>query len=65
MKKPESKMEALDQMHRLLSAASTDLGRYIDDPSKYIPEYFESVRDVVLDAHLLVTWLKDAERGEQ
>jgi len=63
--KPQNKMEAIERIHQLLSAASSDLQRYLDDPSQYIPEYFESVLDVVLDAHLLVSWLKDAERGEQ
>ena len=62
MKVPENKLDAIENIHRLLSAAARDLHRYLDAPEDhYAPEYFESVKDAVLDAHLLVTWLKDQE----
>lgn len=64
--KPQNKLEAIERIHKLLSAAGDDLVRYLDLPDEHFaPEYFESVKDAVLDAHLLVSWLKDAERGEQ
>ena len=34
--KPQNKMEAIERIHLLLSAASSDLQRYLDDPSQYI-----------------------------
>lgn len=64
MKKPETTLEAIDQVHALLLAAAKDLGRYLDAPEDHFaPEYFESVQDAVLDAHMLVSWLKDQLKG--
>jgi hypothetical protein len=64
MRKPETTLEAVDQVHTLLSAAANDLTRYLDAPEDHFaPEYFESVKDAVLDAHMLVSWLKDQIKG--
>ena len=64
MKKPETTLEAVDQLHTLLLAAANDLTRYLDMPEDHFaPEYFESVKDAVLDAHMLVSWLKDQLKG--
>jgi hypothetical protein len=61
--KPNNVAEALDSLHALLFAAGSDLEHYLlspqDYPQDYLPEYFESVKDAVLDAHMLVTWIKD------
>jgi hypothetical protein len=59
MKKPNNVTEALNSVHTLLSAAGSDLEMYLRHPKEYVPEYFEAVKDVVLDAHMLVTWIKD------
>ena len=65
MKKPESKVEAVEQIHILLLAAANDLTRYLDAPEDHFaPEYFESVKDAVLDAHMLVSWIKDRIKGD-
>lgn len=65
MKKPKTTLEAVDQIHTLLSAAANDLTRYLDAPEDHFaPEYFESVKDAVLDAHLRATWLKDQLKGD-
>lgn len=58
MKKPNNVNEALDSVHTLLSAAGSDLEQYLRHPAEYVPEYFEAIKDVVLDAHMLVTWIK-------
>lgn len=57
--KPNNVNEALDSLHALLFAAGSDLEHYLLSPQDYSPEYFESVKDAVLDAHMLVTWIKD------
>ena len=57
--KPHNVAEALDSVHALLFAAGSDLEHYLLSPQDYSPEYFESVKDAVLDAHMLVTWIKD------
>jgi hypothetical protein len=57
--KPKSIREALDIVHERLFAAGSDLDHYLLSPPDYSPEYFESVKDAVLDAHMLVTWIKD------
>lgn len=65
MRKPETTLDAVDQVHTLLMAASDDLTRYLDAPEDYFaPEYFESVNAAVLDAHMLVSWIKDQLKGE-
>jgi hypothetical protein len=62
--KPKNIREALDSVHALLFAAGSDLEHYLLSPQDYSPEYFESVKDAVLDAHMLVTWIKDNTKGE-
>ena len=57
--KPKNVNEALDMVQTRLFAAGSDLEHYLLSPQDYSPEYFESVKDAVLDAHLLVTWIKD------
>ena len=69
--KPNNVNEALDSVHARLIAAGSDLEQYLSacracaeagapfSPQNYPAEYFEAIKDVVLDAHLLVTWIKD------
>jgi len=62
MKQPDNIQDAVREIDRLLSAASTDLERYLmsENPMmEFSPEYFESVKDAVLDARMLVIWTKD------
>ena len=58
---PTNVAEALAHVHALLLAAGGDLEQACDagNPEVYSKEYYESVKDAVLDAHLLVTWIKD------
>ena len=69
--KPNNVNEALDMVHARLMAAGSDLEQYLSScracaeagapfsPQNYPAEYFEAIKDAVLDAHLLVTWIKD------
>jgi hypothetical protein len=59
MKNPDNLHDALNHLHKLTMAMATDLDNYLEDPTVYDPEYFESIKDAALDAHLLVTWIKD------
>lgn len=65
MRKPETTLEAIEQVHTLLLAAALDLDRYLDAPEDHFaPEYFEDVRDAILDAHTFVSWIKDRIKGD-
>lgn len=57
---PTNVAEALAHVHALLLAAGGDLEQASDsgNPEVYSKEYYESVKDAVLDAHMLVTWIK-------
>lgn len=59
MKRPDNLNDALRQLHNLTMAVAMDLTNYMDNPADYAPEYFEDVKAAALDAHLLVTWVKD------
>lgn len=59
MKKPTDVTDALNTLHSLLSAIAWDIDTYQETPSRFDSEYFDSVRDAALDAHLLVTYIAD------
>ena len=60
MKRPDNINDALSHLHTLTMAIAEDLERYINDEDmQYDAEYFEDVEAAALDAHLLVTWIKD------
>lgn len=59
MKRPDNINDALRQLHHLTMAVAMDLRRYMDDDLRDNAEYFEDVEAAALDAHLLVTWIKD------
>ena len=56
--KPNNVNEALEMVHARLMAAVADLEYYLRSPQSYSPD-LEAVKTAVLDAHLLVTWIKD------
>lgn len=65
MRKPETTLDAVERIHILLFAAASDLDNYLNAPEDHFaPEYFEAVRDVVLDAHMLASWIKDQLEGD-
>ena len=57
--KPKNIHDALRHLHNLTMSIANDLLNYMDNPQDYTPEYFEDVKDAALDAHLLVTWVRD------
>lgn len=59
MERPDNIHDALQHLHNLTMSIANDLLNYMDNPQNYTPEYFESVKDASLDAHLLVTWVRD------
>ena len=63
MKRPDNINEALLQLHNLTMAIAQDVLNYVDRPQDFdlasLAEYFEDVKDAALDAHLLVTWVRD------
>ena len=59
MMKPKNINDALRHLHDLTMGIANDMNNYMDNPQDYSPEYFESVKDAALDAHLLVTWVRD------
>lgn len=59
MKKPTDIQDALRQLHDLTMGIANDLLNYTDNPMDYTHEFFDDVKDAALDAHLLVTWVRD------
>ena len=60
--KPNNVNEALDMVQTRLFAAGFALEQYLlnsQDLSHEVREDLEDVKDTVLDAHMLVTWIKD------
>jgi hypothetical protein len=67
MIQPKNIHDALRHMHNLLSCIGKDLDAFMNDDNPYVtysPEYFDSIKDAVLDAHMLTTWIKDNLKGE-
>jgi hypothetical protein len=59
---PKNVHDALRHIDNLLVSAGDDLERYLmsENPAmEFSPEYFESVKDAVLDARLLAVWVRD------
>jgi len=59
MNRPDNIHDALRHLHNLTMCIANDVDTYIKNPQDHAPEYFEGVKDAALDAHLLVTWIKD------
>ena len=60
--KPNNVNEALDMVHIRLLSAGSGLWHYLINSEDLLPEDMEAlqeIKDIVLDAHLLVTWIKD------
>jgi hypothetical protein len=65
MKRPDNIHDALRHLQNLTMGIARDTENYLDSPGDYVPsEYFEDVKDAALDAHMLVTWVRDNLKGE-
>jgi hypothetical protein len=63
--KPKNIHDALRHLQNLTMGIARDTENYLDSPGDYVPsEYFEDVKDAALDAHMLVTWIRDNLKGE-
>jgi hypothetical protein len=59
MKPPRDIHDALRRVQSLLSTIARDADNPDDPIMQSYPEYFEPIKDAALDAHLLVTWVRD------
>lgn len=59
MKPPRDTHDALRRVQSLLSTIARDASYENDRVIESYPDYFEPIKDAALDAHLLVTWVRD------
>ena len=59
MKNPDNLHDALRHLHTLLAGIATDASYPNDRVIESYPDYFDPIKNAALDAHLLVTWIKD------
>ena len=58
MTNPDNLHDALDHLHKLLAGIARESSNLME-ASTVNPNYLEPIKDSALDAHLLVTWIKD------
>jgi hypothetical protein len=58
MNRPDNINDALRQLHQLTMRIAMEAGNLME-ATAVNPNHLEPVRDAALDAHLLVTWIKD------
>jgi hypothetical protein len=60
MKNPDNIHDALRHLHNLTMSIATDISKFMDDDQmQYDPDYFADIKAAALDAHMLITWVKD------
>jgi|OM-RGC.v1.035461627 hypothetical protein len=60
MQRPDNIDDALRQLHHLTMSIAMDISKFMDDDQmQYDSDYFADMKAAALDAHLLVTWVKD------
>lgn len=58
MNRPDNLNDALCRLHHLTMCIAQEAG-HLSEATTVNPNYLESIKDTALDAHLLVTWIKD------
>ena len=58
MTNPDNLHDALDHLHNLLAGIAREAENLME-ASTVNPNHLEPIKDSALDAHLLVTWVKD------
>lgn len=58
MKRPDNIQDALRHLHYLTMGIAQETGALMETPALH-GGHLESIKDAALDAHLLVTWIKD------
>lgn len=64
MKRPTFPHDALSHLHDLTMRIANETGRLMEATSIH-PGHLESIKDAALDAHMLVTWIKDYSKELQ
>ena len=60
MQRPKNIHDALRHLHNLTMSIATDISKFMDDDQmQYDHDYFANIKATALDAHMLVTWIKD------
>ena len=59
MKRPDNINDALSHLHTMLMGIAKDASYENDRVIESYPDYFDPIKTAALDAHLLVTWIKD------
>jgi hypothetical protein len=63
MKNPDNLHDALSHLHTLTMGIANDTANLMES-STIRGGHLEPIKDAALDAHLLVTWIKDNIKGE-
>ena len=58
MKRPDNINDALNRLHTMLMGIAADADNQMESASVN-PNHLEPIKTAALDAHLLVTWIKD------
>ena len=58
MKRPDNINDALRHLHKLTMGMAIETEQLME-ASTVNPNHLEPIKDAALDAHLLVTWIKD------
>ncbi len=58
MKRPDNLNEALTYLHKLTMGIANETG-YLMEATPIHPGHLEPIKAAALDAHLLVTWVRD------
>jgi hypothetical protein len=58
MKNPDNLHDSLNHLHKLLAHIAGDAENLME-ASTVNPNHLEPIKNAALDAHLLVTWIKD------
>lgn len=60
MQRPDNIHDALHHLHNLTMSIATDISKFMDDDQmQYDHDYFADIKATALDAHMLITWVKD------
>lgn len=62
MKQPKNIHDALRHLHNLTMCIAQEAG-HLSEATTVNPNHLASIKEAALDAHLLVTWIKDNFKG--
>ena len=60
MQRPDNIDDALKQLHIMTMSIAEHVTKFMDDDQmQYDQDYFADIKATALDAHMLITWIKD------